>query len=913
MSLKGSLSRRYAGFTENTYLKNIATTNRTYSYWFYSQSNPQSAWSWSILGWYENEYPFTPAGSAKNTSLQMQKYPGTNFTLRGFNSAGGLTAEWQSGLLSFRWHHVAIVVDGSSTTVYVNGVSLGSSGILGTTHLFAFGKPIKHVTSKTDTSRYTAMPNCLIADLCVFNGALRQSDINILYANGSPSYARTSTSPVATSLLLRCPLEDDGIDVVSGSHIFGSHLAMEFSTLSPFSNPSTTNILSSVINPGVCSSHILGGRNNAYIIDLGDSFGSFSANKVDSALFNKLNFNKNISNIFVASGFTDFTGNTGTLQVVNSSNSYRVECSTTRTITASSWSNNVLTLTYSGPNLVVGSTIKLVSNGSYLTVASFTAGSGIGTSQTGAIITASLNSNPGSLVGDTITVHCALPSTIHEWYDNNGTSTSVGQWTLYPYTPTYSGSQYPFGGPLLKYVDWLILQGAVLRVYHRVASDVAIQAKSVKITAKQNDGTTTNYGTISGLDNASYAGKIQVLADIPLSQVKESAGGESGATSVGCNIDTTGTAADTQNRYLCIVGYEIIVPNSTGIGFATFSEQSWSYGGVGYTSPGLKQMDQLTIDSFVKSFVDQHSNKQPIISITMDVEDMTPTQWYNTLTGIKNAWDTAFTRAKTNKPKYLIYGTYFHEVSGGTLAYNRGVIVNQNLGAMRFAKANPQTVEFISLYKISEGIFAPSFELSVGPTAPSNIHDGTAYAFDDSRVTPMPFNISDATWDKGTLTITKTNGFNYYLFNASNSLYKTYVYVEPTSNTGTPVVAGWYQLASMTGSTLVTTSSITGGSAGVGADVRVVALWQTSFTGLHLQGFGSTVVSDWIIFGLLESVNAYYTSINDINKINTSLDYQTTGKATVSQQNKPISYNIEDGSNINIKSPRINNDIQPSR
>lgn len=915
MALKGSVTRRFSAWTTNSYLANIATASRSYSFWFYALTEPTASWGWDCVGWYENDYPFVPGGASKQSSLKLFQADGSILASRMYNSAGTLLNYSDNAVTTYGWHHMVIAVDASSKpTYYIDGsVVMNGSAVATATNVFSLGRPRKHTSGATDSSCYNGLPNCLIADLCVWNGKLSAGEITALYANKNPTYARTSTSPtgVTTALLARFPFEDSMEDVVGGTTtVFASNFAPDFSTLSPFPDPATSRILQRVTNNGVATKYIFGKSPSAFIINLADSFGSLGNGRLGGPLYNKIS-NGRMGPVYFPLGLSSTSNNNGTVQSVASANAYRVEGSTTRTITASSYSGTTLTITYNGPNLVPGTTIKTVSAGVYYTVATFTAGTGTGTSQTGAVITCTTASNPGNLAADTLTVHCALPATMTEWYDTTGNSSEIGRIDLTNFTANLAASQLCYGGTLNRFLDWLSCSGGKLRVYHRVASDINQQVKAIKYTTLQNNNTDTTAVTVSGLDNVNNAGKIKVLCEIPFADVRASANGEAGTYACTFKLKPTGTAGDSQNRYLCIVGYEVVLPNAgEGLGFAAFTEGSWAYIGVGHTYPGLKQMDQFTINTVVKSLVDAHPTSQFIIMFNMDADALTAAQYKSVFVATKAAWDAAFDAAGYIRPKYLTLGLYMHEISGGSLAANRDQIYQQNLGCMQFAQLYPKDVENISLYTISQGTFLPTFEQSVLPVGPTNYVDGAVVEVEDSRITPTPLNITDATWNNGTLTLTKTNGFIYHLYTPSNSLFNTYAYVEATSNTATPVVAGWYRITSMTASTLVFASSITGGSAGVGADVRVRAIWTALFTGLHLGGFGPSVVADWLVQGMIESISTSPRATNDINKVSgDSSSYQFTGRATLSIPNKPTVSSIEDGSSSNIRIPRVNPDI----
>lgn len=917
MALKGSVTRRFSAWTTNSNLANIATASRSYSFWYYALTEPTAMWGWDCLGWYENDYPFVPGGSAKQSSFRLFQANGSTLASRHYNSAGTLLNYSNNAVTTYGWHHMVITVDASSKPAYyIDGSSVMTNGAVATaTNIFSFGLPRKHTSGATDSSCYNGMANCLIADLCVWNGILSSGERTALYASGKPTYTRTSASPtgVSTALLARFPFEDSMEDVVGGTTtVFACNFAPEFSTLSPFTDAATSRILNRVTNSGVATKYIFGKAPSAFIINLADSFGSLGQGRLGAPLYNKLS-NGRMGPVYYPLGLSSTSNNNGTVQSVASANAYRVEGSTTRTITSSSYSGTTLTITYNGPNLIPGTTIKTVSGGVYYTVATFTAGTGTGTSQVGAIITCTTASNPGNLAADTLTVHCALPGTMTEWYDTTGNSSEIGRVDLSNVTANFGASQLGYGGTLNRFLDWLSCVGGKLRIYHRVASDINQQVKAIKYTTLQNNNTDTTAVTVSGLDNINDAGKIKTLCEIPFADVRAASSGEAGTYGCTFKLKPTGTAADSQNRYLCIVGYEVVLPNAgDGLGFAAFTEGSWAYIGVGNTYPGLKQMDQFTINTVVKSLVDTHPTSQFIIMFNMDTDSWTAAQYKAIYTATKAAWDAAFDAAGYIRPKYLIFGMYFHEVSGGSLAANRDLIYQQNLGAMQFAQAYPKDVENISLYAISQGVFLPTFEQSVLPVGPTNYVDGAVMEFEDARISPTPLNITDATWNNGTLTLTKTNGFIYHLFTPTNSMFNTYAYVEATSNTATPVVAGWYRVSSMTASTLVFASSITGGSAGVGADVRIRALWTVLFTGLHLTAFGPSVVSDWIIQGMIESISTSSRATNDINKPSgDSSSYQFTGRATVAIPNKPTVSVIDDGSSSNIRLPRVNSDVQP--
>lgn len=860
MSLKCSLNSRFSAFTENNYLKNIATSARTYSFWVYIPNPTSGSWNKGYLGWFENNWPFVPAGASAQTSFFFQKVDGNAIYCRSFAADGGVNFSGSDGSTTGGWKHIIIAVtDATHVNVYLNNVQIVTNGTVGTTHFFTIGHPVKHVSGKTDSSRYKGAADCLLADLCVFDGVISSGERATLYAAGAPTYARTSTNPITTTMLLRCPLEDHYKDVVSDTYIFGSQFHPVFVPESPFSNPSTTNIIPVTENAGVCSQHLIGQKPDGLILSLGDSFGTIGAGKINSHFLNKLTYSKPFESLLqmqLAPGST--TGNTGTVTSIATANNYRHETQTTRTVTASSHSAGTLTLTYNGPNLVVGQTIRLGTNGSYLIVSTFTAGTGTGTSQTGAIVTCALASNPGSLVGDTIQSICAHPSTVTEWYDNNGTSTGIMQWTIgRGYSAVYAASNLPSNGPLLRLVDWYDNRNLKIRIWHRCASDPAIQVKAVKFQYTKSDGTISTGETVSGLDAAGNSGKICVLGEFSVPEVGEISGGEGSYNQMSFRLTPTGTAADSQNRYLEICGVELVFTRSEqAVRMISTSEASWGFSGFGATYPAVKAMDALTMQSYASCISQTHPNRQVIITFDCDLESLTASQYLTIYTNLKASWDAAFDAVGARRPKYLIWGYIFQEIIGGTLAANRGLVIEQNLGALSFAKANPRDVEFISLYQLSKGIFSPMFEQAVLPCAPNHLVNGEVHYFEDLRITPTPNGYADATWNNGTLTLTRSNAFRDHVFNAADNWYKTYVYLEPTVNTGTPVIAGWYQVASITNSTVVLTATCTGGAAGVGADVKVVAFWTPMFTALHLNSGGASCLGEWIIGALASSVRA---------------------------------------------------------
>lgn len=860
MSLKCSLNSRFSAFTENANLKNIATANRTYSFWVYIPGKVAGMWSMGYLGWFENNFPFVAGGALAGGNVAFQKSNVDMVFCRAWSSAGGLTGNGGDGSSTPGWKHVVVTVTNSTTVnMYVNNVQIITNCTVPTTHLFAIGWPMKHIANKTDGVRYRGAADCLLADLCVFNGVISAGERTTLYAGGAPTYARDTSSPIATGLLLRCPFEDHMKDVISDTHIFGSQFAAQHVADSPFPDASTTNIIPAIANPGVCSRHLVGSNPDAYVLSLGDSFGSVTAVKFNGALLNKISYARPFESLMQTTWTpSDTTGNNGTVSSLNSSNEYRVETQTTRTITASSYSAGILTLTYSGPNLVPGQTIKVQSAGIYLIVSTFTTGTGTGTSQTGAQITAAYASNPGSLVADTIRSMCALPGTLTEWFDTTGTATKIWSWSLYAgIFCIYPAGQFPMNGPTTSMADWYDCKNMKIRVWHRCSSDPATQVKAVVFKYRKYDGSYSAGVTVSGLDNPADAGKVKILGEFSVSDVMEAAGGEGSYNVFEFGIFPTGTASDSQNRYFCTLQYEIVYTRpENGVRWMSTSEGSWSNAGSGQSYPGLKQMDPFTINSIAAAITQYNPGRQPIILIDQDIEAKTPANHLAFFEAMRTTWNAAFAACGGKSPKFLIWGYIFQEIQGGTLATNRGVVWDQNLGAYNFAKAHPYDVEFISMYQLSKGIFSPSFEQSVLPCGPNTCLDGNNYHFDDIRLTPTPTNVSDATWNNGTLTITKTNGFRDHPWNAGSNWFKTYVYLEPTSNTGTPVVAGWYQVASMTVSTIVLTASCTGGSAGVGADVRVVAFWTPMFTALHLSAQGASAMADWVGAALSTSMRA---------------------------------------------------------
>lgn len=861
MSLKCSLNSRWSGWTENANLKNVATANRTYSFWVYTQSNPSSAWNGGYLGWFENDWPFLPAGASRLGRFAFEKANANTIFARSWTQAGGLNFAATTGVAAFGWHHVVVAVTNSThVNIFVDNVQIQTNGTVPTTHVFAFGYPMKHVAGRSDSTRWRGANDCLLADLCVFNGVISAGERATLYAAGAPTYARSSASPIATGLLLRCPLEDTMKDVISDTYIFGSQFAAVHAPESPFpaASVSTANIIPQIANPGVCSRYLIGSNPNAYVLSLGDSFGSVNAAKINGALLNKISYSRPFESLMQTTwNPADFTGNNGTVTSTSSPTEYWMERGSTRTITDSSYAGTTLTVTYDGPNLVPGQTVRITTAGRYITVATFTPGTGTGNAQTGAVITANDETAYGPLAGDTLRVLCAVPGVFTEWYDTTGTATKICSWDLYQgITCVYPATQFPMNGPTLTMADWYDCRNMKVRVWHRCSSDPATQVKAVVFKYLKNDGTYSAGVTVSGLDNPADSGKIKILGEFDVPDVLEAGGGEGSYNLFRFGLFPTGVADDSLNRHFNTLNYEVVYSRQErGVRWMATSEGSWSNAGSGQSYPGTKQMDPFTINSIAAAIMQYNPGRQPIITMDQDVEGKTPAQQLACYEAIKATWDAAFL-AVGAKPKYLIWGYIFQEIANGSLAANRGNIVDQNLGAYNFAKAHPSTVEFISLYTASKGIFAPSFEQAVLPCGPNNCLDGNIYNFDDIRVTPTPISVSDAVWDNTAKTLTKTNGFRDHPWNAGSYWVKTYAYVEPTVRTGTAVVAGWYQVASMTVSTITLTATCTADAAGGAADVRVVALWTPMFTALHLKPAGASILADWIGTALATSIKA---------------------------------------------------------
>jgi len=868
MALQLSQFRRFAAWCTDSSIANVRTNNRSYSWWFKCTSSPLSSWGFNVLGWFSDNYPFVPGGADAMARLVMQRYGSATggILLRAYHTANQVYGNADlSTVTADVWHNV-IMVCGSTDlkfAVYLDNVLIGTGLDMtpNNTINFVLGGCARNIPSLPDKSVYETGSNVLLADLLVYNGVLTSGDRALIYAAGAPAYNRETSTSIGTSItpLLRFPMSDSLRDVVSGNLLFGSTLRPIFADDTDlFSSQSTANSIPVNTNPGVATRYLFGPTPKARIIRLGDSFGSVSSARINANLANKLS-GGTLGTFYWSTPRATTATNNGTLYDVASANGYRVEnnAATARTITGKSYSAGVLTLTYDGPNLLPGQTVRLgstsVSVGTFWKIDTFTAGTGTGVDQDGAIVTIT-TSDPGNIVADTLVATLPLPGQYTEWYDGSGTSTGIIEITADPIGESTANQSMGVGGALNKFsCDWYAMRGAKLRIYHRFASDINIQAKSVRIYPQTNQQAddATKLVTPTGLaDDATKAGQIAVLAEVDFGDLQERAGAQ-GVTSYRFKIKTTGTAADTQGRYLCILGCEIVFPSSSGgLSWINLDEASWGQKEIGAAVAGYKAMDQLTWNAIAKGLVDADPSRRNIVTVNMDVDQYTIAQYLANYQASKLVIDAAFAAAGSSCV-YLIEGMYVHEQnSGTTMALTRQWVENQNIAAKQFAEAHPSQVEFVSMYAISEGEYLCGGEFATpGIPAPCFGNEGAPQGpFQDGRVMPFLLPITDATWTNGTLTITKTNGFTNICTGPLNSTYRPmYVFVMPTSKTGTPVVTGWYQIASITASTIVTTATISGGSAGVGADVKVMAVWQNNFGGLHLSGYGGAVAADWLM------------------------------------------------------------------
>ena len=858
MAIKTTTSRNQSYWISNSAFSAIRAS-KTISFWFKCPT-VEAAWGWNIVHWAQAGYPYE-GGVNKRSEMYFRIIPGTDtskmklaryvYASSGGNSTPNATTD---DINPDVWHHLVMVCTGTASLVYLDGALWTNAVQFPDVEMGALfvGGGCLRVPSVTDSSCITSGINSYITDLISFDGQLTAGEVATLYAGGTPTYTRTSNSiaGIDNTITMRCPLICN-LKNTAGNNVIATNFNEVFADDSDlFDDWHDTDILTPQ-NRGVASKYLIGQSPGSLLL-MSDSFGSISQSRLPLPLYNKLSMGDfgSVASTTAVGGVglltLSTTGNTATVNTVDSVNNHQCEQQTTRTITASNWSNNILSLTYSGPNLVVGQVARIGST--WYEVASFTAGSGVGTSQTGAIITINTNSNPGSLVGQTIGSQCIMPvASIREVY-SNGTTPIFCTWTADDvFNQTNVPKLFSTGT-----IDRLTGEGdrtATFTLYYRIASDPAIQVKAFRVQRGLPNGTFETIATVTGLDNPLLSGTIQKVVITNVRQ--RNYAGTIGETDYRVRVIPTDTASDHQNRYLAFVNAEVTI-NGGALRMCDFTEGSWTYAGLRGV-PSNKGMSAFDVKNLIRAYASR--NKQNVIAFNYDLDNYTEADILTYFNQIKSLWDRCFDELGIKRPKYLCWGMYMHAASGVSptisLADWRARCMAYNLAQMKFAKQYPKDVEYISLYLASLGAWEmPCLAGEVGVAQPGATFSNAGSYRIDPRHIPQRVNTQDATWDQATLTLTSTNLFQYlYIPNGSYAR----IYVARTSLAGTPVVDGWYTIVSATNSTVTLDSSITGGAAGVGADVTVYAV-ATQINSLHPTGFLPSVYAEMLVNEIIKSV-----------------------------------------------------------
>jgi len=861
MALKMSAGRRNAAWTDDPVFAEILASGKSLSVWINAPSTA-NAWGVPLLAWYELGYPFA-ADANHRAFIRMELIT---------NAAAGswglhiVARDQDNGVISNNnpgaavsqneWHHFAFVFpSGGGYNLIVDGTQRITGGTMPDvdTGVLFLSSTASFVPL---TGRDAVAPNhgasAKFADVCVLDAELTAGEAATIYSSGSPTYDRTGTTLAGKTVLGRMPLIDDGVDIIGADAILASQHSLRFEDDSDLFGSYSGEIIADT-NKGVATSRLAGNR-PATLIFLSDSFGSYSPIRVFGPTYDKLNYGRPMGRV-VADFFTHTeSGFTGNSQDVGTGNDFVVENQTTRTISSSTWADGVCTATYDGPNLVVGQKVKI--NSVYYILTAFTAGAGVGDAQTGATITFNVDSDPGSLAGQTISVIFTVPmqedtDPIPEQYNQTGTRYSRA--TIKPVVNFASGHHWSHGGCLDR-LDHEWDGPQYIRIYHRVASDVSQQVKAVKVKTIDSENAETVI-TVSNLDNPQHAGTIQLLAEVDVTHSwQRTAGSDQLHFLRGFDVVPTDDPNDAANRYLFLTGLEY-KQSDDSMPAMRLGAASWSYAGYGHTQDSDKSMCQHDIDTFVKTVVP--ADREAVIVMLGDQEVRTREVWQELAESTKTAWDLAFRRAGKLPPRYLLPGLYMHARNAATgsvrLAEWRNDFANQNIGFMRAALANPTTVEFVSLYEMSDGIWELPVSGDDGVISPgATPATGSLQAWYDPRIRTHKLAISDATWDNGTLTLTKSGGFDEVLVIPGSS----WVYVKQTALAGTPVVEGWYQITGATANTLTVSETITSGAAGVGSDVEIAAI-ATIGQGLHPTAGSATYFADLIATAVRQSPTTY--------------------------------------------------------
>src|SRR5207248_6431072 len=166
------------------------------------------------------------SGSNQHASIINKRTPGNAqgyaFELDNENAANGLRFELQTSDGGFgvlvtnattpdAWQHVAATYDGSTMTIFVNGVAVGSTAATGTinsvTNDLVIGRNIVNGQS---------FPG-LLDEVELFNRAVSQSELQAIYNAGSAGKCRVACAAPPSGMLDWWPGDDSAQDI-AGSH-----------------------------------------------------------------------------------------------------------------------------------------------------------------------------------------------------------------------------------------------------------------------------------------------------------------------------------------------------------------------------------------------------------------------------------------------------------------------------------------------------------------------------------------------------------------------------------------------------------------------------------------------------------------------------------------------------------------------
>ncbi|MCG7950015.1 MAG: Ig-like domain-containing protein, partial [Candidatus Thiodiazotropha endolucinida] len=152
------------------------------------------------------------------------------------NNFYSLSVETNASYADGNWHHVAVTVDGSGNSIYIDGVEVSLAGLFyrdGNSSTSSFISSVTSLDSMAignlrDPAGYTGFFNGLQDDVRVYDRALSASDITELISNTAPTYdaagppsftAHTITSAAnGAASVTTVDMDGDGdLDVVSAS------------------------------------------------------------------------------------------------------------------------------------------------------------------------------------------------------------------------------------------------------------------------------------------------------------------------------------------------------------------------------------------------------------------------------------------------------------------------------------------------------------------------------------------------------------------------------------------------------------------------------------------------------------------------------------------------------------------------